>query len=567
MKSASVRRSETSESFVLHPAITVGASRLLTQGECAAGSMLGSDLGLGTADDRQRVPGSIEGSVSYVWMKGVTPATSVSALNDAMAEMRREEEKQLPENLRVGNQPRPVFMLLLGTISKMHRLRVKEGRIHSALSRLCGHPLERLNSLRAYSPEGIIQMARSLLGDQAFRAATDESAATTAVSQNVDPDWEVFIDHEEERNVRSELFDTLCNFVRFVQHYNAILYIPDFLNEPQNTGAYLFDEVLELCDFDGPIIVSAPTVSVAFEADSVAKPFATNTRYFFLPGIEFPYKLHRWPCLRRTTHFIGCEAGRDASCHAGIAASVDMRVARLLAGWPTTGQRPVGQQDGQPPIVAILINGGKLGLWRLAAAAQAEIPILLVEGSGRLCNALPRVWVRRSNKNFDALKEADCIMAECGFPNAAEMFTHMLQQVLRSRLLIHSLKSQGTVLLRVLQREFRWRDVCFMEARDRCLEYHAAAEKFEQPSLLLHATYLIGAIIITTLTVVHEQVSEPPFDYNQNCPPVFSLDHSLSRLLPPSLLCLSCSACARLLHPPLSRFCMNSAVRCWQRGA
>ena len=67
------------------------------------------------------------------------------------------------------------------------------------------------------------------------------------------------------------------------------------------------------------------------------------------------------------------------------------------------GAAPAGASGAGPkPRAMIAINGGRSMLWQLAAAAEAKIPILMLQGTGRLCDNVPKVWLQRSNGSFDA---------------------------------------------------------------------------------------------------------------------------------------------------------------------
>lgn len=492
--------------------IVVGHSLLLTQGECKSGSNAGVGVGVTTADLKQRLPGAAEGSTPYVWIKSIGQDAMDSDVAAAIAKLRDVEQDCLPEHLRIGKTPRPVFLLMLGVIGTIYKLRVKAGRSDYLVARLKVNRMEKIDQITAYTKPAIVRISRSELGKEVFDLRSKasvfklHSTASEPTGEEEDADLEIYVDQEGE----SQLFNTLCTLVRVAQSRQAVLYIPFYLNEPFNSGAYFFDHVLEVCGFNGPIIVSAPTDTVAFRAEDVAAPVENLSN----PGEAVT--LGRWPCLRRTTHFVGCTAGRNSAWHTGtnLGRQIDMKVSRLLSGRDELGGVPPLQNGGpegdseneKNPAIAFAVNGGKSVLWQLAAAAQARLPMLVLEGSGRLCNALPRVWVRRSTKDFNFKEEADAIMTQCGFLGAGDEYGHLIQQVLRGRLLIHNITARNTMLERVLQREFGFREQCFEEARDRCLEYHLSAERFELPSLLLHMTYLIGAIVITLLTVVHEQV-------------------------------------------------------------
>lgn len=475
--------------------IVVGHSLLLTQGECKSGSNAGVGVGVASADLKQRLPGAAEGSTPYVWIKSIGQDAMDSDVAAAIAKLRDVEQDCLPEHLRIGKTPRPVFVLMLGVIGTMYKLRVKAGRSDYLFARLKGDRMEKIDQITAYTKQAIVRISKSVLGKEVFDL---RSIASEPTGEEEDADLEIYLDKEGE----SQLFNTLCTLVRVAQSRQAVLHIPFYLNEPYNSGAYFFDHVLEVCGFNGPIIVSAPTDTVAFKAEDVAAPVEN------LSIVGETVTLSRWPCLRRTTHFVGCTAGRNSAWHTGVllGRQIDMKVSRLLSGLQNGG--PLGDSENEKsPAIAFAVNGGKSVLWQLAAAAQARLPMLVLEGSGRLCNVLPRVWVRRSTKDFNFKEEADAIMTQCGFLGASDEYGHLIQQVLRGRLLIHNITARNMVLERVLQREFGgFREHCFEEARDRCLGYHLSAERFELPSLLLHMTYLIGAIVITLLTVVHEQV-------------------------------------------------------------
>ena len=494
----------------------------------------------------QKLPGSAPGDAHYVWVGGIahdaTDADVLRALEKLRVEEARADSALAPEQ-RLGRDPRPVFMLSLGTINTNYRLRLKAGRRAHAIQRLNGHTIEEIEAVSARSVKEAVDIAREMMGGvtEAFssvpsaepaageaeadepakkeeRAAADEAETKKEKAALEDADWEVQDDDEEKQQVRSLLTQALTTFLRFAEQQRAVLWIPWYINEPGNAGAYFFDSVLQHAGFTGPIVCSCPTIALAKSPEEIGQPIPPP--FEFLPGEGAAFQ--RWPCMRRTTHFVGCTVGSEANAHTAIMTTLEGRLVRELAAGRHANGPDSGRTRERPrhPAVAVAINGGKGVLWALAGAAVCDIPILLLEGTGRLCDALPSVWLRRSLRDFNAPHECAVVLNACGFrgggPGHNHLYGQLLTQVLRGRLMIHSLRSRDTVLRRVLEREFGthlrpegWTERCFEEAKERCLEYHAAAAKYEWPALVLNAVYLFGGIAITLLTVVKQQI-EPP---------------------------------------------------------
>ena len=53
--------------------------------------------------------------------------------------------------------------------------------------------------------------------------------------------------------------------------------------------------------------------------------------------------------------------------------------------------------------------------WHLEQAVLVGIPVVVLEGSGRLYDYLPKLWVRRFATGFDAVKESNRFCEEIGF--------------------------------------------------------------------------------------------------------------------------------------------------------
>ena len=506
----------------------------------------------------QNLPGGAPGDAHYVWVSGIAHNATDPEVDKALEKLRVEEaraDSALAPEQRLGYDPRPVFMLCLGTINTNYRLRLKEGRRAHALQRLNGHTIAEIEAVSARSVIEAVEIARQMLGGDAkafsvpsAELAADEAGGTEDTSEGAemkearaksgdadrmaleDADWEVHDDGEEKQQLRSLLTQALTTFLRFAERQRAVLWIPWYLNEPQNAGAYFFDSVLQHAGFTGPIVCSCPALALAASPEEVGQPIPPPFEY--LPGEGAPFS--RWPCLRRTTHFVGGTVGSEANAHTAIMTTLEGRLVRRLAA----GARVVGA-DPTHPAVAVAINGGKGVLWALAGAAVCDIPILLLEGTGRLCDALPSVWLRRSLRDFNAPRECAVVLAACGFkgggPGHNHLYGQLLTQVLRGRLMVHSLRSRDTVLWRVLERELGphlrpggWTDRCFEEAKERCLEYHAAAAKYEWPARVLNAMYLFGGILITLLTVVKQQIEPQAAEPTSPCAAAASLNLTVS---------------------------------------
>ena len=104
-------------------------------------------------------------------------------------------------------------------------------------------------------------------------------------------------------------------------------------------------------------------------------------------------------------------------------ARISTRIALLIATGCFKNKSPnkikiLNGIDSQCYIVAVCAGGGLATLDLVACAVDEMIPLLVLKGSGRLCNILPKLYLERFSSAFDINKKGKQFMEECGF-NAA----------------------------------------------------------------------------------------------------------------------------------------------------
>ena len=213
-----------------------GQARVLSKGRVPTKLPNGEDVDRG---DLPPLPNSEFGETSYAYVRRVPLGANDEVLGKALKQL-RDNEGCLPPEMRLGNEPRPVYQLAFGMMSVQYKLQVKEGRRHHATSRLNGHTFDEVEGTLYWSKNLARAAAREKLVN-AFpfsKAAKEKDLSNEVAHGEIDDDWEVVVDPMG--HLRSELIHALCCLVRHAEARGAVLYIPWYISCPNNGGVIFF---------------------------------------------------------------------------------------------------------------------------------------------------------------------------------------------------------------------------------------------------------------------------------------------------------------------------------------
>jgi hypothetical protein len=362
----------------------------------------------------------------------------------------------------------------------------------------------------------------------------DQSLAFTYARKNIadfqeenDPHFEVA--NEVDAEVESQIVDALSWIVNRAIQDDAAIVIPDYTTSTPSSK--LIEQVLNDTDFQGPVINVGNNKWIACDRAS------SNSR-ICMAGDKVPKE--KGFVLSKTTHsfqIIG-----DAMSYSQLAA----RIATVLANG--SGDRPQAKSDllqlalegeyfksndgeiisKEENILAVVAGGGASVLNHMAELALEGIPIILLQGSGGICNTLPNLYIKRFSTEFDVIKASKNFCSKSGFPcdDEADQNTNLLTQVLQvvqgqsgqgksctksvqvilenSNLNIHQL-SKGLFALKRVFRIAKHDDNALILAQTRCAEYYAAASVIEKPSRNMLLLKVSVGFVVTLLATMQGQ--------------------------------------------------------------
>ena len=231
----------------------------------------------------------------------------------------------------------------------------------------------------------------------------------------------------DDPSTKSGILESLvCLFV-IAKAKKAAIVVPDYSSMSPNSK--LIEDALNYVDFRGPV------VSVSCD-DQVASCEKTAMMHYQFGTEKHP----RGILFARTTHsFQLCES--PGVKHTDLYSTLGARlVAAISRPGPFqqskeqrlgNGGRNSDSGDDENVVrasegsnkyscckhnaVFVVAGGGVVGLRHMEQAVLVGMPIVVLEGSGRLCDYLPKLWVRRFATGFDAVKESNRFCEEIGF--------------------------------------------------------------------------------------------------------------------------------------------------------
>lgn len=290
-------------------------------------------------------------------------------------------------------------------------------------------------------------------------------AANKAISnfiENEDQDFE--IKEIDDHVTVSKVVDSLVHIAMEAKLRGAAILIPNYTTASPNSS--LIETALEFVDFRGPVINISLEEQVAWDTETALQT----------------YKVHgndhrRGILLARTTHSVQIK-GNDA-------ASLSIVAARLIPAIapppPRKGKARAANSAKVRPntrATAVFAGGGQAVLKHISEVVRVGAHVVVLEGSGRLCDYLPKVWIRRYSTNFDAFKEGESFCMACGFStkDSADDGRLVRDIMLRGHVKIHALNNGPHALLRVLRSVWQLDDALVQAVKRHC-EYLTVAKR------------------------------------------------------------------------------------------
>ena len=157
--------------------------------------------------------------------------------------------------------------------------------------------------------------------------------------------------------------------------------------------------------------------------------------------------------------------------------------------------------------VCILVSGSLENLKQVAEAAGHKMCLLVLEGSGKLCDSLPDIYRSRNSLQFNAFDHCDKLIADCGLlPDSVDRLQvcALLTRVLQTDgMVIHNLASG----VQALQRSWAYvtvlaDDQAMINAIERRNVYRQMAKTCSLPSQMISIVCILMSFAITIISTV-----------------------------------------------------------------
>jgi hypothetical protein len=312
-----------------------------------------------------------------------------------------------------------------------------------------------------------------------------------------DPDKSADLDFdiidEEDPVVVSQVMECLVLLAKIAKKLKAVIIIPDYMTMSGNSK--LIETALDYVQFDGPVINVCSEGQASLDKESAGETYRVK-------GVANP--IPKGLIHNRATHSIQVRNGSYSRVAARLAHLIAQPNQDLFETEDDTPQ-PSNEHERPHRAVFVVAGGGIAVMEHIAQAVEASIPIVLLQGSKRLCDFLPKLWVRRFSSHFDVLGETRTLCADCGFPpptdpdNKMNLWMGMLVE--KGHVNIHPLPSGTHSLARILQ-SLQTKDDALLQAMKRYCDYRCAARNMEGPDFRMLIAKLVLGFSTTLLVTI-----------------------------------------------------------------
>jgi hypothetical protein len=336
------------------------------------------------------------------------------------------------------------------TVGQMKHTRIK---IKSALEALPSKGAQdtydnfNVNGKTSYVPHTVVERLKDKAQETLEKHFADKPRAQKFLKENIDnydaaedKDFEFY--EEDDPAIIAQVMDCLVVLANNAKENNAAIIVPDYMTSSGNSK--LIENALDFVEFDGPVISISVQEQVAWNETTAGETYPIGDRTF-PKGI--PHS--------RVTHSIHI----PHSSYSKVAA----RIAKVISDpdldvYPEEEQEQLKKKshsDGsnRNQRILVLAGGGIALLYHMGEAVKEGLPVVVLQGSRRLCDYLPQLWVRRFSAKFDIYEETLKLADAIGFPNARGTALALLvrQIVEQGHVSIHQLSTGVHSLRRILQ--------------------------------------------------------------------------------------------------------------------
>ena len=299
---------------------------------------------------------------------------------------------------------------------------------------------------------------------------------------------------------QSQVSDALTSIFTRAKKNAAAIIIPDYLSSSQTNK--LVERALEDVDYTGPIINVSMDSHVACDEGTYGKSFVINDR-----------QLLRGVVLKRASHSfqIGGNFGSLSRFVVRLAKVLTGRdVKDHLHGLDVKNNSKVQHTQAQSrcTIFAIIASGGIGVLEHCQSLVHEEVPLVFLQGSGRLSDFVPKAFIKRFDENFDPYQVSHFFIEECGYAfnkTADKVGRWMRHLIEEGNVLVHQVSNPLFALERVLL-SVQHEDDALERARDRYTDYLLAAEGVRIPHWTLLWAKVILSFFVTLFATVQSNL-------------------------------------------------------------
>jgi hypothetical protein len=300
--------------------------------------------------------------------------------------------------------------------------------------------------------------------------------------------------------VVSDVVDCLVVLAKAAKKNGAAFVIPDYMTSSGNSA--LIERALEHAEFSGPVINVCKQEQVAFDEATARQMYEVRDN----PNI-FPTGIVH----SRATHSILVP-------HAGYS-GILAKLANVISEPDLSIFSEHGNNDFDPlekkrcKRIMVVAGGGIAVMEHIAAAVKENIPIIILRGSRRLSDNLPKLWVTRFSPQFNTYKATKRFCKDCGFPDTdsklLEDMTLWMKEILeRGHLSTHPL-STGTHAFSRILRSLEIKDDALLQGMVRYCEYRSAMRNMEGPDKIMLFLKLIFGVLTTLISTLAGVVMSP----------------------------------------------------------
>jgi len=314
-----------------------------------------------------------------------------------------------------------------------------------------------------------------------------------------DPDFD--LQDEEDPVVISQVMDCLVVLAKTAKKRNAAILIPDYMTISGNSK--LIETALDFVEFEGPVI------NVCTEGQAASNEELAGQTYRFKGN---PKPTPMGILHNRATHSIQVRNGSYSRVAARLASVIAQPDPKLFDHWEGGKRKDQPTHQANHRVVFVVAGGGAAVMEHMAAAVEENIPIVILQGSKRLCDYLPTLWVKRFSSRFDISAETRKMWADCGYPPQTDpdskMNLWMRTLVEKGHVNIHPVSSGTHSLSRILQ-SLQSTDDALLQAMRRYCDYRSSAHNMEVPDFRMLIAKLVLGFATTLCVTIAGAVLEP----------------------------------------------------------